>query len=101
MGRRNLQERLERLERRIPQPSDQEERERRTELYLKHFETWSKGGKFEEVPEAIRDAQMWAYAEEYGPVYLELVWEGSIEGREVLLSAGVDFSLVERSSSQL
>jgi hypothetical protein len=95
MGRRDLQERLARLEHQIPRPSDQEERERRTEHFIEHFKIWSKGRKLEEVPEEIRDAQMWAYAKEYGPVYLGLVWEGSIEGREELIAAGVDFGLAE------
>jgi hypothetical protein len=38
---------------------------------------------------------MWAYAEKFGPTFLGLVWEGSIEGREELLAAGVDFNLAE------
>ena len=46
-----------------------------------------------EVPEEIRDAETWAHAKEYGPVFLELVWEGSIGGRAELIAAGVDFSL--------
>ena len=98
MVRRDLQERLNRLERQIPRPADQTEREGWTESLLWHFKTWAVGGELEEVPEEIRDAKMWAYAEEYGPVFLELVWEGSIEGREEFLAAGVDFTLAEDCS---
>jgi hypothetical protein len=82
----------------MPQPSGQEERELWTELYLKHFETWSEGGKFEEIPAEIRDAGAWAHAETYGPVFLGLVWHGVIEGREELLATGVDFGLAQECS---
>ena len=62
-------------------------------MYLRHFRVWSVGGGIEEVPEEIRDAEMWAYAEEYGPVFLGLAWEGIVAGREEYLAAGVDFTL--------
>jgi len=93
MGKRDLQQRLERLERRIPQPYDQEEKQRWAAHFLEHFKAWSKGQKLEETPEEIRNAQMWACTEEYGPVFLQLVREGNIEGREELIAAGVDFDL--------
>ena len=98
MDRRRLHERLEQLERRIPQPIYQEERERRTAEFLEHFTVWSQGRMLEEVRAEIRDVQMWQSAQDYGPVFLELVREGSIDGREELLAAGVDFTLAERSS---
>jgi hypothetical protein len=98
MVRRDLQERLNRLERQIPRPADQTEREGSTELLLWHFRVWAVGGELEEIPEEIRDAEMWAYAEEYGPVFLGLVWEGVLEGREEFLAAGVDFTLAEECS---
>ena len=98
MGRRDLEVRLERLARRIPQPLDQEERERWTAKFLEHFTVWSQCRMLEEVPAEIRDAQMWQFAQNYGPVFLELVQEGSIDGRAELLAAGVDFTLAERSS---
>ena len=99
MGRKDLHKRLERLERQVPQPADQAERDdMRTEHYLEHFRVWSVGGELEEIPEEIRDAKMWAHAEEYGPVFLGLVWEGILEGREEFLADGVDFTLAEDSS---
>ena len=96
--RRALYERLERLERKIPRPAEQTEREGSTELYLEHFRVWAIGGEIEEIPEGIRDAEMWAHAEEYGPVFLGLVWEGILEGREEFLAAGIDFTLAEECS---
>ena len=98
MVRRALHERLERLERKIPQPADQTEREGSTELSLEHFRVWAVGGEIEEIPEEIRDAELWANAEEYGPIYLGLVWEGVLEGREEFLAAGIDFTLAEECS---
>jgi hypothetical protein len=99
MVRRDLRERLNRLERQIPRPADQTEREGWTEsLLLRHCKTWAVRGELEEIPEAIRDAKMWACAEEYGPVFLGLVWEGILEGREEFLAGGVDFTLAEECS---
>jgi hypothetical protein len=98
MVRKALQERLERLERKIPRPAVQTEEEGWTELALRHFRVWAVGGEIEEIPEGIRDAEMWAYAEEYGPVFLGLVWEGILEGREEFLAAGIDFTLAEECS---
>jgi hypothetical protein len=66
-----------------------------TSLNREHFRAWSVGRELQEIPEEIRDAGMWAYAEKFGPTFLGLVWEGSIEGREELLAAGVDFNLAE------
>jgi hypothetical protein len=102
MVRRVLYERLERLERKIPQPDDQTGRETewegRTESLFRHFRVWAVRGKLEEVPEEIRDAEMWGYAEAYGPSFLGMVWEGILEGREEFLAAGVDFTLAEDCS---
>ena len=96
--RDDLQERINRLERKIPRPVDQTEREGRTELLLRHFRVWAVGGEIEEVPEGIRDAEMWAHVEESGPVFLGLVWEGILEGREEFLAAGIDFTLAGECS---
>ena len=63
MVRGALHQRLERLERKIPRPADQIEREGWTELLLRHFRVWAVGGEIEEIPEEIRDAEMWGYAE--------------------------------------
>jgi hypothetical protein len=98
MVRRALQERLVRLERQIPRPADQTGQEGSTELSLEHFRVWAVGGELEEIPEEKRDAKMWAYAEEYGPVFLGLVWEGILEGREEFLAAGIDFTLAGECS---
>ena len=98
MVRKALHERLQRLERKIPRPADQTEKEGWTELALRHFKVWAVGGRFEEIPEGIRDAEMWAHAEESGPVFLGLVWEGILEGREEFLAAGIDFTLAEECS---
>jgi hypothetical protein len=102
MVRRALYERLERLERKIPRPDDQTGRETelegRTELALRHLKVWAVRGEIEEVPAEIRDAEMWARAEEYGPGFLGMVWEGILEGREEFLAAGVDFTLAEDCS---
>jgi hypothetical protein len=67
-------------------------------LLLRHFRVWPVGREIEEVPAEIRDAQMCAYTEEYGPVYLGLVWEGILEGCEEFLAAGIDFTLAEDCS---
>jgi hypothetical protein len=98
MVRKALHERLERLERKIPPPADQSQREGSTELFLEHFKVWAVRGTLEEIPEEMRDAEMWASAEEYGPIYLGLVWEGTLEGREEFLAAGIDFTLAEECS---
>jgi hypothetical protein len=107
MVRKALYERLERLERKmlerkIPQPADQTERETEregwTESLLRHFRVWAVGGELEEVPAEIRDAEMWAHAEQFGPVFLGLVWEGILEGREEFIAAGIDFTLAEDCS---
>jgi hypothetical protein len=98
MVKKALHERLQRLERKIPRPAVQTEKEGRTELLIRHFRVWAVGGEIEEIPEGIRDAEMWAHAEEYGPVFLGLVWEGILEGREEFLAAGIDFTLAEECS---
>jgi hypothetical protein len=102
MVRKALYERLERLERKIPQAAHQTERETEREewreLFLRHFRVWAVGGELEEVPAEIRDTEMWAYAEQHGPVFLGLVWEGILEGREEFIAAGIDFTLAEDCS---
>jgi hypothetical protein len=56
------------------------------------METWTLGGSLEDVPQKDRDPGLWDFAVSYGPVYLGLVWEGDLPGREEDLAAGVDFT---------
>jgi hypothetical protein len=93
--RRDLRDRLERLERRMPPPPDpprSEEREGAHEISLLHFDAWLKGGTLEDVPEQHRDAEMWAREEKYGPVLLWMVEEGFLGGGGELpeVGAGLD-----------
>lgn len=101
---RNLHERLERLERQMPHPPelpDPGEQEKKARLNGLHFEAWSRGKKLDDLPKEVRDGEMWAAIERYGPVVLGLVWEGRIEGREELLEAGVDFNLATDCSDSI
>lgn len=101
---RNLHERLKRLERQMPHPpalSDPRQQEKRARLYVLHFEAWSRGEKLDDISEVVRDAEMWAAVQRYGPVLLGLIWEGRIEGREELLGAGVDFNLAADCSGSV
>ena len=101
---RNLHDRLKRLERQMPRPPDlpaSEEREKRDRLYGLHLEAWSKGQKLDDLPEEVRNAEMWAAIERHGPALLGLVWEGDIEGREEMLKAGVDFNLAADCSDTI
>ena len=56
------------------------------------MDTWFLGGSFEDIPEKDRDPSMWEHAVKYGPVFLKMIWEGDMPGREELLVAGVDFT---------
>jgi hypothetical protein len=67
-------------------------------LAIRHFRVWAVGRKLEELPAEIRNAEMWGCAEEYGPVFLGLVREGILEGREEFIAAGIDFMLAEECS---
>jgi hypothetical protein len=49
----------------------------------------------EDIPEKDRDPSMWEFVSDYAPVYLRLVWEGILDGRDELLAAGVDFTRLE------
>jgi hypothetical protein len=73
----------------IPEPEEGEANDKR--FYL-HMETWFLGGSFEDVPEEERDPSLWELAVSCGPVYLGLVWEGGLPGREEGLADGVDFT---------
>jgi hypothetical protein len=90
--RKQLEARLTRLEARVrglPDPEAEWERERLVEL---HYETWSLGGSFEDIPQKDRDPELWETASEYGPVFLGLVREGVLPGYKELLASGVDFT---------
>ena len=92
---RTLEARLARLEARvaaIPDPEEEKKRERAVGMYLN---VWDCGGTLEEVPEKYRDPGLWAFVSKYAPVYLGMVWEGTLEGREECLAAGVDFTRLE------
>ena len=96
MGRlRTYEARLARLEARIfsiPDPDEQKEEERVLRLYLN---VWDRRGSLEDVPEKDRDPSMWQIVSDYAPVHLRMVWEGTLNGREEALAAGVDFTRLE------
>lgn len=89
---RSLEARLARLEARILAIPDPEEQKAREQVTLAHHETWLLGGSFEDVMEKDRDPALWDFVLKYGPVHLEMVWKGLLDGREELLAAGVDFA---------
>ena len=96
MGRLRTQKaRLARLEARIfsiPDPEEKKEQERTLLLCL---DVWNRGGTLEDVPVKDRDPSTWKFVSNYAPVYLKVVWEGLLDGRDELLAAGVDFTLIE------
>ena len=92
---RSLEARLARLEAQIAAIPDPEEQNASTEKWILHVHTWLLGGSFADIPEKDRDSSMWGHAVKYGPVFLKMIWEGNMPGREKLLAAGVDFSRVE------
>lgn len=89
---RSLEVRLARLEARISAVPDPEEEMERERVLLLHLNVWWLGGTLEDIAERDRDSDLWKVATEYGPVYLQMVWEGLLDGREELLAAGVDFA---------
>ena len=92
---RTLEARLTRLEARVaafPDPVEEKERERILLLYLG---LWDREGGLEDVSEKDRDPIMWKAVSDYAPVYLEMVWEGLLDGREEALADGVDFTRLE------
>jgi hypothetical protein len=56
---------------------------------------WLCGGTLEDVPEKDRDPSLWKFVQKYGPVQLRMMWEGTLDGRDELLAAGVDFTRLE------
>ena len=87
-----LKARLPQLEARVeclPDPEAEREKER---LYELHGATWLDGSSFEDIPEEDRDRELWEFHCNYGPVLLEMIWEGELPGREELLDAGIDFT---------
>jgi hypothetical protein len=89
---KSLEARLAHLEARVAAVPDPEEEETSTKRFYLHMETWFLGGSFEDVPEEERDPSLWELAVSCGPVYLGLVWEGGLPGREEGLADGVDFT---------
>src|SRR5215217_939414 len=93
---KDLEARLARLEasvRGLPELAE-EEQEKKSPL-KRHIHAWLFGGSFEDIPEEERDLELWEFCCDYGPVWLELVWEEHLPGRDQLLAAGVDFTRVE------
>jgi hypothetical protein len=89
-----LEARLARLEARVATIPDPKEQNASTQGWILHVDTWFLGGSFEDIQEKDREPSMWEQALKYGPVFLKMIWEGNMPGREVLLAAGVDFSRV-------
>ena len=87
-----LEARLARLEARVAAIPDPEEKEASNKRFCLHMETWLLGGSFEDIPKEDRDLSLWDFAVSYGPVYLGLVWEEILPGREECLADGVDFT---------
>jgi len=73
----------------LPDPQAERESKRLSQL---HGATWLDGGSFEDIPEEDRDRELWELHCSYGPVLLEMIWEGELPGREELLDAGIDFT---------
>ena len=93
---KRLEPRLARLEVSFKDLPDlaREEQEKKSLLEL-HIQTWLAGGSFEDIPEKERDPEFWEFLCTYGPVWLGLVWENHLPGRDQLLAAGVDFARAE------
>lgn len=89
---RTLEARLARLEARVAAIPDPKEQDASTERWILHVDTWFLGGSFEDIQEKDREHSMWEDAVKYGPVFLKMIWEGNMSGRDELLTAGVDFS---------
>jgi hypothetical protein len=93
--RRDLRDRLERLERRMPPPSNlpsAEEREEADRIEAMHIEAWLEGRTLEDIPEQYRDTKRWSNLEKYGPVLLWMEEEGFLGGGGELpeVGAGLD-----------
>ncbi len=74
----------------IPGSDEQKEKEKIWHVYL---DVWDCGGTLEDVPEKDRDPRIWDIVSSCALTFLEMVWEGILDGREELLAAGVDFTL--------
>jgi len=94
-GLKHLEARLARLEVNFESLGDLAEGQEKKSLLELHIQTWLFGGSFEDIPEKERDPELWEFSCEYGPVWLGLVWEEHLPGRERLLAAGVDFTRAE------
>ena len=93
---KHLEARLARLEASVRSiPDRAEEEQEKKKLLERHIHVWFSGGSFEDIPEKERDPELWEFSCEYGPVWLGLVWEEHLPGRERLLAAGVDFTRAE------
>jgi hypothetical protein len=96
MGRLRAQKaRLARLEARIFSIPDPQEKKEQKRILLLCLDVWNRGGTLEDVPVKDRDPSTWEFVLKYAPVYLRMVWEGILDGRDELLAAGVDFTLIE------
>jgi hypothetical protein len=95
---KTLEVRLARLEAHVAAILDPEEQEASAKMLLLHHDVWLLGGSFEDIPEEDRDPSIWEFVLKYGPVDLEMVWEGIVGGREELLVAGVDFTRSKAST---
>jgi hypothetical protein len=94
-SRRGLEARLARLEASVKGFGDPAEGQEKESLLELHIHTWLVGGSFEDIPEKERDLELWEFCRKYGPVWLGLVRDGHLPGREQLLAAGVDFTRAE------
>jgi hypothetical protein len=92
---RALEARLTRLEARVAAIPDPEEQKEARRVFLLHQDAWLVGGSLEDVPVKDRDPSTWEILSEYGPLYLKMIWEGILDGRDELLAAGVDFTRLE------
>ena len=93
---KRLEARLARLEVTFKDLGDLAKKEQEQKSLLeRHIHTWLFGGSFEDIPEEERDLELWEFCCDYVPVWLELVWEEHLPGREQLLAAGVDFTRAE------
>jgi hypothetical protein len=92
---RALEARLARLEARVAAIPDPEEEKVRERMFLLHEDAWLLGGTLEDILEKDRDPETWEFVSYDGPICLEMVWKGILEGREELLATGVDFTHLE------
>jgi hypothetical protein len=99
--RRDLRDRLERLERRMPPPPDlpsPEEREEADRIEAMHLEAWLEGRTLEDIPEQYRDTERWSNLEKYGPALLWPEQENLLGDGGELPAADADLDPADDSS---